>query len=270
MAKTLKEIVVEKSVISGDCLLWQSTMTKWGRPVTNVVDEFGGKKTVDLQLYLARKKFNLPENTKVKIVTTCGNPNCITSSHIQLGKIERVKSGRKKRGTKVASIKHNKAVFDLLVTTPPARIGGTVGLSYKTVKAIIKNKAMLPYFQLRLQWHIGEDTLDKIRQSHLPDNELALQHRISRYAVDFIRSEQNYPIADETLYLSMLAECEVLGDHLVWAGEIVRGSPMVRTFGNRLKSVTKMFKYAVTGVLPPVSPCCSCKVEGCVNPFHLE
>lgn len=271
MAKTLKEIVSEKSVVNGGCRLWQSTMSKCNRPITSISDGVGGRRYIDLQLYLARKKFHLADNQRVNIITTCGNPNCITSSHIELGEIQRKrKSGTFIRKSSKSNIENNKCVFELIVSHKIAEVSRISSLSVYLVKQILSNKAMYPYFQLCLEKHLGEVGLDELIQSVDADHKLKCQYNISRFAVDFIRSEQHYSIRDEDLFLEILSQCEVYGEHLVWGGNYLLKQPVVKTLGNYQKNVKKLFSYAVTGVIPNRIPKSICGCSNCINPFHME
>lgn len=270
MAMTLKEKVAKNTIKQGDCLLWGGSITKWGRPVTYLTEADGTVKQVDLQLFLARKKFNLLDNTKVKITTTCGNKNCIAKQHIEIHKVVKNTAGRKKRGTKCSDIALNMQVFTLAVNYTVPQIIMRTGVSRTTVLAILGNEAMLPYFQLRLQWHLGETVLSRVKVSNLSDEELKAKYFISQYAVDFIRSEQRFAIADEDLFVAVLRNCRVLGEHLVWDGEFYNGVALFRTIGGSRKSAFKSFKCAITGRYPAEVPRCLCGEVDCINPFHLE
>lgn len=271
MAKTLKEIVAEKSIVRGDCRLWQSTMAKNNRPITSIADGLGGRKYIDLQLYLARKKFHLADNQRVNIITTCGNPNCITASHIEIGGIQRKrKSGAFIRKSSKSNIENNKCVFDLIVSHKSTEVSRISGLSVYLVKQILSNNAMFPYFQLCLEKHLGEVGLDELRRSVEADHKLKSQYNISRFAIDFIRSEQRYSIRDEDLFLEILSQCEVYGDHLVWGGDYLLKQPVIKTWGNYKKNAKKLFSYAVTGVMPERIPKVTCGCVNCINPFHME
>lgn len=269
MTMTLKEKVAKNSSVQGECLLWGGSVTKWGRPVAYITEK-GVVKQVDLQLHLARKKFDLPCDTKVKITTTCGNPNCITKKHIEIGKVEKSHKGRKKRGTKCADADLNIAVFRLLATHTPEQILLHTSISLTTLKYIMRNKAMLPFLQMRLQWHLGDVPLSSLWDSPLTDNQLKIKYGISQYAVEFIRSKQSFSIFDEDRFVNLLRECYVMGEHLVWKGKVLHNTPLLKTTGSYHKNAVKEFKCAVTGIYPYKTPSCICGEVDCINPFHLE
>lgn len=271
MAKTLKEIVAEKSVIQGDCRLWQGTMAKNNRPITSLADGYGGRKYVDLQLYLARKKFNLADNQRVNIITTCGNPNCISKDHIELGEIQRKrKNNTFIRKSSKSNIEYNKRVFDLIVKHKVTEVSRISELSVYLVKSILANSAMYPYFQLRLEQHLGEVSIDALRESVEDEDKLRCRYNLSRFAMDFIRSEQRFAVRDEDLFVQLLSQCEVYGEHLIWGGDYFLKQPLIKTFGNYKKNAKKLFVYAVTGVKPVKIPRSICNCSNCINPFHME
>lgn len=265
---SLKETVAKNSTIDGECRIWGGTVNRLGRPYAYPTIN-GERKGIDLQLFLARKKFNLSPTTRVSITTTCGNPRCISMKHIEIGAFRGGrKKGYRKRGTKVANIDLNMQVFQMLVTQKRAIILDSLDIFNRTYQKILSNSAMLPYFQMCIQWHVGE-TLSALREKGLSENDLQTKYNLSTKAVRYVLSKHNYPIADEDLYLRLLKQCEVLGEHLVWCGEFKQDVPVYATFGGVYKNVlSQMYSVCHGAKLEIVN--CSCGQENCVNPFHLE
>lgn len=262
---TLKELVAKKSILENGCRIWLGHLTKdHCRPYAYPTID-GKRKGVDIHRYLASKKFGLTSREYARVVTTCGNPRCININHIDIVRPKRIRVG----GTiKKSEVELNMKVFELLVSSNVDNIATTLNLERGLVYRILSNTAMLPYFQLCIQWHTGV-SLDKLRELNLSTKTLKEQCRLSTKAARFVQSEQNYPIADEDVYLDLLKQCAVAGDHLVWVGELRDGIPTYKTFGGYYKNAANQMYLAQYGVKSE-RVACMCGMKHCINPQHLE
>lgn len=261
---TLKEQVIKHSHVAGECRLWTGAMSRTKRPITNV-EKDGKTKLVDIQLFLARKKFSLANNIRVGIKTTCGNPNCINVNHVELVPITRASTPRNRTDSVVSVAENNINVFKLAVTNPVEVIARDTNISKGSVLRILKNEAMLPYFQMRIEHFCGEP-LEKLRTLSV---EALREKGLAQKAIAYIQSEHNFRIVDEDLYLKVLSHCKVLGEHLVWNGEFINDIPVIRELSGRRRSAVKLFLSSVTGKQQD-NIICACGYDGCINPYHLE
>lgn len=264
---TLKELVAKKSRVDGECRIWLGHLTKEHcRPYAYPTID-GKRKGVDIHRYLAIKKFSLAPREYAKVITTCGNPRCINMKHIQIVKIERGKRSTSNSGVKKANVELNMEVFKLLVTQSTNSIAEQLKIDRGLVYRILTNNAMLPYFQLCIQWHTGL-SMAELRELNLTTQSLKLQ-RLSNKAIRYIQSEQDYRIVDEDAYLDVLKQCDVVGDHLVWLGELKDGIPTYKTFGGHRKNAAQQMYFAQYGAKSE-RIACMCGTKHCINPLHLE
>lgn len=270
MATTLKEAVVKNSKVEGECRVWTGAMTSRGRPVATYEGETG-KVTVDLHRHLAGKKFNLPKGKRVSIATTCGNPRCISPAHIEVVK---VKKPRIKKVVHINSqsknMELNQQVFRLIINHSKQEIILKTGISYFVVNSILSNTAMLPFFQIVLESYLGAEVLATLRESEMSNRKMREKYKISSFAVKFIKSGLDFDIKDEEEYLLLLSQCVVVGEHLLWNGRVVNGTPVAPLVNGALRNARKIFVYSITGIIPNHDLQCNCGFDGCINPWHLE
>lgn len=267
--RTLKEVVAANSKVEGKCRLWSKNLVR-GRPIAIFTGEDGVQQRVDLHVYLGRKKFDLQPNQRVSFRTTCGNPNCINSAHLELKTVDRKLSGAYK-SAKCSDMELNQKVFSLLVSESQMTISRVLGITRGVTLRIMKNTAMLPFFQLKLQAYLKDVTIEALRNSGMTSREMRVKYGLSHYAADFILSEQNYPTYDEPLYIDLLSNCIVLGDHLEWAGKVVNGGAVSNYLsGGAWQSAVSLMYYCATKVKPTNIPKSNCGCENCMNPYHLE
>lgn len=263
----LKDLVARKSKVEGSCRVWNGGLTTRGRPyVTQTVD--GTLKTVDLHLYLARKVHGVKDNERVTIKTTCGNPRCINPKHLLVQKPNSgVAKGSRKTGAKYADVELNMQVFKSLVTLTKTDTKGILGLHNSTFDRIVSNKAMLPYFQLCIEWHTGV-SVEELRARRVSQQKLKVEYRLSPTAIKYVLSDHNYYIEHEDLYLDLLKKCAVLGDHLVWVGDLRQNKPIFKTYAGFTKDATKQMYFAANG-LRSDGLTCTCGQANCINPEHI-
>ena len=267
--KTLKEAVTESSIVEGKCRLWQKKLRHETRPIAVTQDGYGAYKQIDLHLFLARKKFNIPEGKYIRVKTTCGHANCINPDHIELDNIKRSVFVNR-RNSKRSNARNNMMVFSLAVTESLAFIAKKLKMNRGTIAAMLDNNtAMLPYFQLKIQAHLGDVSIAELRQTGATESQLQ-EYGLAPHAISYILSEQNYYIVDEDLYVNLISECEVLGDHLVWCGKVVNGAAVSNALNSRFEHAAKLFYYCATRIKPLYIPTCNCGHKDCINPFHLE
>ena len=192
MAKTLKEIVASNSRMQGDCRIWNGSLVR-GRPSARQVIN-GKYVNTDIQRYLAIKKFDLDPNTQVSLRTTCGNPNCITKDHIEIVKREMKSRQLSSMQSVFNDMAANKTVFALAVAKGYKLIGKTLNISHTSVRTMLKNEAMLPFFQLKLQEHTGK-TLTELRSADI--DTVVANYKLSNFSREFIESGQMYNLHDE-------------------------------------------------------------------------
>lgn len=159
-------------------------------------------------------------------------------------------------------------VFKLLVTSSVLEIADTLNLDRGLVYRIFANKAMFPYFQLCIQWHTGF-SLNSLREQHLTKQQLKEQFNLSKKAIRYVLGRSNYNIVDEDAYVDILKQCDIVGDHLVWAGDIRDGIPTYKTFGGYQKNAAQQMYLAQYGVKSE-RVACMCGTVHCINPLHLE
>lgn len=266
---TLKELVAKKSRIDGDCRIWNGHLAQNGRPYAYPTID-GVRKAVDIHRYLADKKLNLAATDTIRIKMTCGNLRCINSNHITVEKVGRGRQkGSRNKGTKQANVELNLQVFKMLVTQSIPTTAGALNLSDLTVRRMLTNRSMLPYFQLCIQWHTGA-TVGELRQQGLTSLQLKVQYHLSKFAIQYILGSEDYRLVDEDLYLDLLKQCEVLGDHLVWCGAVDEdGVPVYKTYGGYVKNARQQMYTAFVGVTSNVVSC-TCGVKNCISHLHLE
>lgn len=270
MATTLKEAVIENSKIEGACRVWTGNVTKRGRPIATYHSDTGAV-MIDIQRYLAGKKFNLPSGKRVGITTTCGNPRCINSAHIEIAKIKRPRVKQFVRfDNKSRDVELNKQVFELVINHKKQDISDITGLSYYHISTILSNTVMLPFFQLKLEEYLGQELLMFLRSSDLSDRTIRKKYKLTSFALEFIKSGVSFDIRDDQEYITLLSQCFVMGDHLLWNGNVVNGTPVAPLVSGALRNARKMFVYSVTGQLPEHDPVCNCGFENCINPWHME
>lgn len=264
MAKTLKEIVASNSRMHGDCRVWTGPLVR-GRPSAR---QFINGKYVntDLQRYLAIKKFGLDPNTPVSLRTTCGNPNCITKEHIELVKREIKTKPSSLMLSVFNDMEANKTVFELAVTKGYRLIGNALNISHTSVRTMLKNEAMLPFFQLKLQEHTGK-TLTELRSEDI--DEVVAKYKLSKFAREFIESGQTFNLHDETLYCNLLDDCKVFKSHLIWVGETSHGTPVSTALDNYRRNALSLFMFAAFGFSIKGEYNVKCGFENCINPFHV-
>ena len=191
MAKTLKEIVASNSRMHGDCRLWNGSLVR-GRPSARQV--INGKcVNTDIQRYLAIKKFDLDPNSQISIRTTCGNPNCITKEHIEIVKREMKTRHLSSMQSVFNDMAANKTVFALAVTKGYKSTGIALNIAHTSVRTMLKNEAMLPFFQLKLQEHTGK-TLTELRSEDIAD--VVANYKLSNFSREFIESGLMYNLHD--------------------------------------------------------------------------
>ena len=263
--KTLSERVKEGLTVEGDCLVWKGAMSG-NTPVISKRRDDGTYRNVSVRFLLARKKFeNITERTRLK--TSCGNPRCVKREHIELGTMVN-KERRVRSGSPKVNMKMNKEVFTLAISMTADVMAEKVNYSAAAIRNVLKmNTAMYPYFNLQL----GQlRDVDAIRNDDRSDSVIMDEHRISPFALAFIKENKEYRIADEELYLKLLDECEVHNDHLIWNGEFQGKTPITRAF-KRGRKVDGLFLSAVRGGnFQEIELTCSCGYDGCVNPYHFN
>ena len=263
--KTLSERVKEGLTVEGDCLVWKGAMSG-NTPVISKRRDDGTYRNVSVRFLLARKKFeNITERTRLK--TSCGNPRCVKREHIELGTMVN-KERRVRSGSPKVNMKMNKEVFTLAISMTADVMAEKVNYSAAAIRNVLKmNTAMYPYFNLQL----GQlRDVDAIRNDDRSDSVIMDEHRISPFALAFIKENKEYRIADEELYLKLLDECEVHNDHLIWNGEFQGKTPITRAFKHGRK-VDGLFLSAVRGGnFQEIELTCSCGYDGCVNPYHFN
>lgn len=270
MATTLKEAVAKNSMVMGDCRVWIGSVTKRGRPVVTYSVE-DGLITVDIQRYLVGKKYDLPSNKRVSITTTCGNPKCISSSHLQVNPVKKPRTKKVVRlDCKTRDVEINKKVFGLAITHKKKDIKTETGLSIFQVNSVLNNKAMLPYFELMLEDYLAAKEILLAEASALSDRTLMSKYSLSRFAINFIKSGASFDIKDQGAYLDLLSQCYVVGEHLIWNGKVMNGAPVYSLWTGALRNAKKLFVYSVTGEEIDYEPQCNCGFENCINPYHLE
>lgn len=270
MATTLKEAVAKNSKVEGDCRVWTGSVTSRGRPVVTYTGE-DGLVTVDIHRYLVGKKYDLPSNKRVSITTTCGNPKCISSSHLQVNPVKKPRTKKAVRlATKTREVEVNKEVFALAVNNKKKDIKAATGLSLFQVNSVLNNKAMYPYFEVKLEEYLGTEVFDLIKVKNLSGRTLMEKFKLSRFAVDFIKSGVSFDIKDQDGYFKLLSQCYIVGEHLVWDGKVMNGSPVASLGFGALRNAKKLFVYSVTGEDLEHEPQCNCGFENCINPWHLE
>lgn len=270
MATTLKEAVAKNSKVEGDCRVWTGSVTNRGRPVVTYTSE-DGLVTVDIQRYLIGKKHNLPSHKRVSITTTCGNPKCISSSHLQMNPVKKPRTKKTVRlDCKTRDVEVNKKVFDLAITHKKKDIASETGLSIFQVNSVLNNKAMLPYFGLMLEDYLAAKETLLAEASELSDRTLMEKYKLSRFAINFIKSGESSNIHDQEAYLNLLSQCYVVGEHLVWGGKVMNGTPVYSLWTGALRNAKKLFVYSVSGEEPDHELQCNCGFESCINPYHLE
>lgn len=264
MAKTLKEIVASNSRMHGDCRLWNGSLVR-GRPSARQVIN-GKYVNTDIQRYLAIKKFDLDPNTQVSLRTTCGNPNCITKEHIEIVKREMKTRQLSSMQSVFNDMAANKTVFALAVAKGYKLIGKTLNISHTSVRTMLKNEAMLPFFQLKLQEHTGK-TLTELRSADI--DTVVANYKLSNFSREFIESGQMYNLHDEELYCRLLDECKVFKSHLVWVGETSHGTPVSTALDNYRRNALSLFMFAAFGFSVKGEYSVKCGFENCINPFHV-
>ena len=264
MAKTLKEIVASNSRMHGECRLWTGSLVR-GRPSARQV--INGKYiNTDIQRYLAIKKFDLDPNTPVSLRTTCGNPNCITKEHIALVKRETKTRQLSSMRSVFNEMGANKTVFELAVTKGYRLIGKALNISHTSVRTMLTNEAMLPFFQLKLQAHTGK-TLTELRSEDIAY--VVANYKLSNFSREFIESGQTFNLHDEELYCRLLDECKVFKSHLIWVGETSHGTPVSQALDNYSRNALGLFMFAAFGFSIKGEYKVKCGFENCINPFHV-
>lgn len=265
MAKTLKEIVANNSRMQGDCLLWTGSLIR-GRPSAR--QYINGKYlNTDLQRYLAINKFGLDPNEAVSIRTTCGNPKCITKEHIELSKRE-IKTRQLSSMKSVSNdMKSNKTVFKMAVTKGYRLIGNALNITHTSARLLLKNEAMLPFFQVNLQEHTGK-SLTELRSEDI--DEVVAKYKLSKFARTFIESGQTFNLHDEELYCHLLDECVVFKSHLIWLGEFKNDTPVSSVLVRYKLNAINLFMYATFGFDLDRKFITTCGMKNCVNPYHYK
>lgn len=261
--KSLTERVRANVEMIGGCLVWKGAMSN-NTPVIARKKEDGTYRNLSVRFLFGRKKFpGITERTRLK--TSCGNPRCVNPEHIELGtmtkKYRRVRSGSPK-----ANMKLNKEVFTLAVGMTADAMAVKANTSAAAIRNMLKmNTAMYPFFAYQLR---QLRDVEAIRNDDREDRELMTEHKLSPFALKFIKEGNDYPLVDEDLYLRLLDECEVHNDHLVWVGEFQGKTPITRAF-TRGRKVDGLFLSALRGGnYQDVELKCNCGYDGCVNPYH--
>lgn len=263
--KKLSERIKEKLVQEGDCLIWTGAMV--GRsPVIGVRQDDGSYRNLNIRAFRGSKMY---EGTTLTTLfkTTCGNPRCVAKDHIIKGN---VREGRSffRPNAKKNSMAVNKQIFDMALTVPAEDMVDEVGLATTAIRKILAdNTAMYPYFTIRLAQHCDIDAVKAFEGSQ---NAARALFNISQFAYRFIKDGRMQTVRDEDVYVELLDDCEVRGEHLVWVGDTNGDTPVSGALGRR-RDAFKLFVASVHGA--PKSHLidgCSCGFEGCVNPFHVE
>lgn len=270
MDTTLNEAVKEKlkelTYITDDgCKIWQGTMQD-GNPWISV--ERGGiRKRFNIRRLAGIKKYKLPLDTRTRFKTTCGNPRCYASEHLEL--VEITRKSRLRKGTSRSNIENNKAVFKHMVHSGINSLDvEAMGITVSHARNILKNTAMLPYFHHELSLHLLPEKIEDLKNLDLKPKEFREKFNISLFAYNYIQAGDYYPVKEIELFMDLLDNCEVLGSHLVWNGEYHSGTPVYKWTDKRYHSVLRMFMYATFGLNAYSDYELTCTEKNCVNPYH--
>lgn len=266
----LKEVVARNSEVVEGHRLWKGKLLR-GRPSAAATDENGKIKHIDIQRYLLIKKYNLNPDKQYSVVTTCGNPRCISTACIEVREKRTPRKKLRKIGRMCGMMVNNKAVLGKSVYLSREGIAQQLGVSVGTITTIQKMpRIMACYFQNRLEEHLTDVSIEEVRSSALPDKTLRKKYNLSKFAMDYIKNGADNPVHDPEVFSKVLNECEVVDDHLVWVGEFSNGYPVTRVMGGQARSAAAVFSFAVLGKNLDSSFRPVCGFENCVNPFCCE
>lgn len=250
--KKLSERIADKIEKVGECVIWHGAMIG-NSPVVSHRAEDGKYRNINIRAFRGMKMY---EGTTVttRFGTSCGNPRCIAKDHIVLGSFgKRPKTYRPQ--AKKNDMAFNKQIFAMAVTTSAEQIASETLVSASMVrKMLVKNKAMYPYYSLKIAEVVNIEDLNACR---ITRNDALNVYGLSPFAYNFVMAGYFVPVNDPELYVATLDKCAVNDSHLIALDD-----------SDDTATLLTAAMYGAEQSRGSHNP--TCRHEGCVNPQHFK
>ena len=250
--KKLSERIADKIEKEGDCVIWQGAMIG-NSPVVSHRAEDGKYRNINIRAFRGMKMY---EGTTVttRFGTSCGNPRCIAKDHIVLGSFSKGPKTYRPQAKK-NDMAFNKQIFALSVKTSAEQIASDTLVSASMVrKMLVQNKAMYPYYSLKIAEVVN---IEDLKAGRITRNDALNVYGLSPFAYSFVMNGLSIPVNDPELYVATLDRCAVNDSHLIALDDS--------------DDTATMLTAAMYGAdQSRGSHKTTCKHEGCVNPEHIK
>lgn len=271
MDERIKEAINKRAeTLDNGCVRWTGPIAR-GQPKFGYMTETGKRRQLNPQRTILVDKLGLDPNKQYSYITTCGDPLCVNPEHIELSKRSYERKVHTARKIKCSNMKTHKAVLSILTLGADA-IASKLRIDTGMINRLRQHSVMYPYLQHKIVEALPKDvTLSAVREFQISRERLLKLSGFKLFVMDYIYSENNYPVFAFDLYDKLLDECAVVGEHLFWLGDKDNdGEPVFTLVGGKTVSARGAFMHALFGSNIEENYRCTCGSKDCVNPYHLE